>query len=427
MQTSLEAIGKKARTNKRHRFENLYRCLNEGFLEDSWSQLNRQASVGVDGVSYQEYGMDLHGNIHRLVQELKRKRYRAKMVRRCYIPKGNGKERPLGIPATQDKLLQHAVMRLLQAIYEEDFLPCMYGYRPVRGAHEAVHDLREALYYGDYEYVVEADIKGYFDNMDHEWMIKMLEQRINDRAFVRLIRKWLRAGVLEPNGKLIHPVTGTPQGGIISPILANIYMHYCLALWFERVVKKRCRGRAYLCVYADDFVAAFEHREDAEAFYRALSERVGKFGLELSPDKTRIIKFSRHHRRGNGTFEFLGFEYRWVVSRRGKDWLKRTTSRGKLRKSLENLKHWVKQNRHKRHREFFTELNAKLRGYYNYYGVIGNLDGLWRFYALARCILFKWLNRRSQRKSFGWVGLDTLLRRYGVERPRLVHSKIRSA
>lgn len=419
MQTSLEAIAKKAKRQKEYRFGNLYRLINEELLIDSWAKLNKHAAMGVDKISAKEYGQNLAENIRDLVERLKKGSYHAKLVRRQYIPKRDGKMRPLGIPAVEDKLLQYAVLQILQAIFEGDLLSSMFGYRPNRGAKEATKELQTELWSKPYQYVVEADIKGYFDNINHEWVVKMLEQRIHDRALVRLIKKWLKAGVLDTDGKVIHPITGTPQGGIVSPMLANIYMHYCLALWFEKVVKKHCKGKAYLCVYADDFVAAFEYKEEAEAFYRVLGKRLAKFSLSLCLQKTRIVRFSRYRHEENGTFEFLGFEYRWEISRRGKAWVKRSTSRKRLRNALQNFKVWVKENCRKRWKELFALINSKLCGHYNYYGVIGNFDRIEEFYYYAVRSLFKVLNRRSQRRSYNWKGFSQLLHYFEIERPRI--------
>jgi RNA-directed DNA polymerase len=250
--TSLRAIANKAKADKHHRFRDLYRCLNAQLLLDCWSELNKNAASGVDAVSAQSYAENLQANIEALAQRLKAKRYRAKLVRRHYIPKDNGKQRPLGIPALEDKLVQAACAKLMVAIYEQDFLESSYGYRPGRGAGDAVKDLTFDLQYGSYGYLVEADVKGFFDHLDHDWLLGMLRLRIDDRAFLGLIRKWLKAGILEPNGHIVHPDTGTPQGGIVSPVAANVYLHYALDLWFEKVVKPRCAGEALLCRYADD-------------------------------------------------------------------------------------------------------------------------------------------------------------------------------
>jgi len=252
--TFLWGIATKAKSNKRHRFRDLYRCLNEELIDEAWGTLNKGAASGVDEVTAEAYAQDLHANIQRLVERLKAKRYRTKLVRRVYIPKENGKQRPLGIPALEDRLVQSAVTKVLTAIYEQDFLDCSYGYRPGRSAHDAVSELTKELQFGPYYTVVEAEIKGFFDHMDHNWLLEMLEQRIDDRAFLGLICKWLKAGILETDGKVDNPDTGTPQGGIVSPILANIYLHYALDLWFDGVVKRACRGKAILTRYADDCV-----------------------------------------------------------------------------------------------------------------------------------------------------------------------------
>lgn len=419
MQTSLQGIAEKARRQKKYRFRNLYGMVNEGLLRECWRDIRKDAAYGVDRVSAQEYGEELEENIKRLVERLRGKRYRAKLIRRHYIPKGEGKFRPLGIPAVEDKLLQVAVARILGAIYEQDFLRCSYGYRPRVGALDAVDKLTIKLQFGRYNYVVEADIKGFFEHIDHGWMMRMLEERIDDRALMRLIQKWLKAGVLDTDGKVWHPGAGTPQGGIVSPVLANVYLHYALDLWFQRVVKRGCCGEACLVRYADDYVCAFERREDAERFYSELGQRLGKFGLELSAEKTRVIPFSRHW-SGESCFEFLGFEFRWGKDRGGKEHLKRRTSRKKLRDSLRRFTEWCKQNRHQRLKVLFEQLNVKLRGYYNYYGVHGNYASLEDFFSWVMRILKKWLDRRSQRRSYNWSGYKEVLKHFKVERPRIV-------
>ena len=387
----------------------LYRC---------WQRIRKNAAYGVDKVSAEEYGKHLSGNIRQLVDRLKRKSYRARLIRRHYIPKGNGKMRPLGIPVVEDKLLQLAVVEILQAIYEQDFLRCSYGYRPKVGALDAVDKLTIKLQFGRYGRVVEADIKGFFDNIDHERLLAMLEERIDDKALLGLIRKWLKAGVLDTNGEVIRPKAGTPQGGIVSPILANIYLHTCLDEWFQHVVKKHCRGEACLIRYADDFVCAFEREADAERFYQVLGKRLEKFGLELSAEKTRVIAFDRRHPKP-GSFEFLGFEFRWGKDRQGKAHVERRTSRKKLRGSLDRFTEWCREKRHCRVKDWFKELKPKLQGYYNYYGVSGNFESLQQYFGEAMQILRKWLNRRSQRSSYSWDGFRALIEHFQVPRPRI--------
>jgi RNA-directed DNA polymerase len=420
MPTSLQGIAKKAASQQGYRFRNLYGMLDEDFLKQCWRDIRKDAAAGVDQVSAQAYEQHLDENLHRLVERLKQKRYRAKLVRRHYIPKGDGTQRPLGIPAVEDKLLQLAVARLLEAIYEQDFLRCSYGYRPQVGALEAVDTLTIKLQFGRYAWVVEADIKKFFDTIDHDWMVRILAERIDDGALLRLIRKWLKAGVLDTDGTVLHPVTGTPQGGTVSPILAKVFLHDALDLWFEKVVKQHCRGEACLLRDADDFVCAFENQADAERFYNVLGQRLEKFGLELSGAKTRIIPFRRHRQAGKTSCEFLGCECRWGKDRKGRDHLKRRTARKKLRASLKRFTVWCKENRHLRLSVLFQRLNAKLRGYYNYYGVHGNAASLKEFFNKAIRLLLKWLNRRSQRHSYTWQGYTAVLERFQVARPRIV-------
>jgi RNA-directed DNA polymerase len=419
VQTSLQAIANKAANQPGYRFRNLYGMLNEEMLQDSWKHIRKNAAFGVDRVSAKDYEQNLNENINQLVEGLKQKRYRAKLVRRRYIPKGEGKFRPLGIPTTQDKLLQLGVKRILEAIYEQEFLACSYGYRPSVGPLDAVAKLTARLQFGKFNYVVEADIKGFFDNIDHDWLLKMLAERIDDKAMLWLITKWLKAGVLDTDGKVIHPITGTPQGGIISPILANVYLHYALDLWFQKVVVPRCRGEAYLIRFADDFVCAFEEQEDAQRFFEVLGKRLGKFGLDLTEEKTRIIGFSSTEKSGKTSFDFLGFEFRWGKDRAGKPNVKRRTSSEKLRSSLKNFNKWCKENRHIRKSELFKCLNAKLRGYFNYYGVIGNFARVSEFFFKAMKMLLKHLNRRSQRGSYNWAEFAKLIDKFRIVKPHI--------
>jgi group II intron reverse transcriptase/maturase len=419
MQTFLQGIANKARREKKYRFRNLSGMFTESYFQYCWRYIRQDAATGVDRVTAAEYGRDFSSNVSELLERLRNGSYRAKLVLRKWIPKGKDKLRPLGLPALEDKLLQLAVAFILRAIFEEDFLECSHGYRPKRGARQAALELKDAFQFGRYRYVVDADITGFFDNINHDWMIRMLEQRIDDKRFIRLIKKWLKAGILEKDGKVLHPVTGTPQGGIVSPVLANVYLHYALDVWFERVVKKQCCGMAHLCRYADDFVAAFEYKEDADRFYRLLSERLGKFNLKLSEEKTKVLKFSRFHDSDGSRFDFLGFEYSWGESRKGKRIVKLRTSRKKFRQALANFTEWCRTHRSTPIRRLLVTLKKKLRGYYNYYGVIGNYVSLHKFFRQAMKILRKWLNRRSQRKSYSNKRFWAMLNRHQIERPRI--------
>lgn len=419
-QTYLRAIAEKAYHNPHHRFGDLYRWLNRDVLRLCFYRLRKDAASGVDGVTFQEYERDLEKNLSDLEERLKRKAYRARLVRRKYIPKGNGKLRPLGIPVLEDKLLQIAVTQILQAIYEMDFLPCSYAYRPGRSAHEAIQDLSQELQFGGHNFVVEVDIKGFFDHLQWEWLERMLGQRISDGAVLNLIRKWLRAGILEEDGKVIHPQTGTPQGGVISPVLANIYLHYALDLWFQRVVQPHQRGRCWIIRYADDFVVCFEYRHEAEAFEKALKERLGQFGLEVAADKTKLLRFGHNGGRYNERFEFLGFEFYWEPDRQGKPRVKRRTATKKHLAALQRLKDWIKEHRSEKLGWLMKTLSSKLRGTWNYYGLIGNFRRMQLLYNETSRALYKWLNRRSQRKSLSWPALNRLLARFQVPPPRIV-------
>ena len=424
--TFLRGIANKANADKRHRFRDLYRCLNVELLLDCWGDLNKDAASGMDGVTWHAYAEHLQANVEALVERLKQKRYRAKLIRRRYIPKGDGQERPLGIPVIEDKLLQAACAMLLNAIYEQEFLACSYGYRPERGAGEAVRDLTFDLQYGRDGYVVEADIKGFFDHMDHNWLLKMLQLRIDDRAFLGLIRKWLKAGILETDGRVIHPDTGVPQGGVVSPVLANVYLHNALDLWFEKVVKPRCQGEALLSRYADDLVWAFRFRTDAEWFYQVLPTRLGKFKLEVAPGKTRILRFSRFHPGMTRRFTFLGFEFYWKEDRQGVPRVKRRTARPRWQRACQRIKEWIQANRHLPGNAFFTGLNARWRGHYSYYGVHGHSHALQRFFDWAMACAFKWLNRRGgKQRSFSWQRFTQLLDAVPIERPRITEPRRR--
>jgi RNA-directed DNA polymerase len=422
-QTFLRAIAEKAYQNKHQRFGDLYRWLNRDVLRLCFYRLRKEAASGVDGVTFQEYAKHLEANLTDLEGRLKRKAYRARLVRRKYIPKGGGKLRPLGIPVLEDKLLQMAVTQILLAIYEMEFLPCSYGYRPGVGAHDAIGALTRELQFGGHHFVVEADIKGFFDHIRWDWLERMLEQRINDGALLNLIRKWLRAGILEEDGQVIHPQTGTPQGGVISPVLANIYLHYALDLWFERVVKPKQRGRCRLIRYADDFVACFEYRHEAEAFEAELKTRLAKFGLEVAADKTKTLRFGRNGGPHNGRFDFLGFEFYWEPDRKGRPQVKRRTATKKHLAAMQRMREWIKKHRAQPQRKLLRTLGTKLRGTWNYYGLIGNYRRMQLLYQETCRTLYKWLNRRSQRKSLTWPEVDRLLVRFQVPPPRILEKK----
>jgi group II intron reverse transcriptase/maturase len=419
-QTFLRAIAEKAYHNKHHRFGDLYRWVNRDVLRLCFYRLRRDAASGVDRVTFKEYERNLEANLTDLEGRLRRKAYRARLVRRKYIPKGNGKLRPLGIPVLEDKLLQVAVTQILLAIYEMDFLPCSYGYRPGVSAHDAIGDLTRELQFGGHQFVTEADIKGFFDNIQWDWLERMLRQRISDGALLNLIRKWLRAGILEEDGQVVHPQTGTPQGGVISPVLANIYLHYVLDLWFERVVRPKQRGRCQMIRYADDFVACYEYRHEAEAFEAELKTRLAKFGLQVAADKTKTLRFGNNGGPHNGRFDFLGFEFYWEPDQQGKPRVKRRTATKKHLAAMQRLRDWIRERRAQPLRQTLHTLRARLQGTWNYYGLIGNYRRMQLLYKETCRALYKWLNRRSQRKSLTWPEVDRLLVRFQIPPPRIM-------
>jgi group II intron reverse transcriptase/maturase len=424
MTTALHDIAFKARSHPRHRFQNLYGLLKTDLLYQSWGQLNKQAASGIDGVTTAMYESCLPENIQRLNTQLKAKRYRASTIKRVYIPKANGKQRPLGLPTVDDKVVQQSVSQILQSIWEADFLPNSYGYRPAKSAHQAVHTLALNLQYKGYGYIVEADIKGFFDHMDHDWLVKMLEQRIDDKALLSLIKQWLKARVKSPDGSVQRSSSGTPQGGVISPVLANIYLHYVLDLWFEKQMKPRLEGKAMLIRFADDFVIAFQFQRDADRFYRVLPNRLNKFGLSVAEDKTRLMRFSRFRPGRKRSFQFLGFEFYWDVDFNKEPRLRRRTAPKKQREALSTFYRWIKQMRSNPLRDWMPVLRRKLTGFRNYYGLPDNSRSLERLHSHILHSLFKWLNRRSQRRSYNWRSLKQMLGYFRIAPPRVTKRQI---
>lgn len=415
MTTAVHAIAFKAQSHPGHRFQNLYGMLGTDLLYQSWGQLNKQAAAGIDGMKMSQYREQLPAHIERLSEALARKRYRASPVKRVFIAKANGKQRPLGLPTVDDKLVQQGVSEILQSIWEQDFLRNSYGYRPNRSAHQAVKALEMNLQFQGYGYVVEADIKGFFNHMDHDWLLRMLKQRIDDKALLGLIGQWLKAKVILPEGNSSKPDKGTPQGGVISPVLANIYLHYALDLWFEKKVKPRMMGRAMLVRYADDFVVAFQMKRDAERFYEVLPKRLNKFGLEVAPEKTHMKRFSRFHPGRKRNFQFLGFEFYWDRDNRGNARLRRRTAPKKQRESMNAFRDWIKHNRSMPLGKLMLALRRKLMGFRNYFGLADNSRSLSKLHYHVVACLHKWLNRRSQRKSYTWAGLITVLKVYRLK------------
>jgi len=427
--TKLALISERARKEPRCQFTSLAHLLNEGFLKECYYRLGRDRASGIDGVTWREYGENLDENLKGLVTRMKAKRYKPLPARRVYIPKGEHSKRPLGLPALEDKIVQKGIARILEAIYEADFLDCSYGFRPGRDCHQAINAVDKAIMQKPVNNVIEVDIKGFFDNVSHTWMMEFLKVRIKDPSFLLLIRRFLKAGYIDA-GMVVATEKGTPQGGNLSPMLSNIFLHYVLDLWFEKRLKPRLRGECRLVRYADDFICLVRYADDARYMEQALRARFARFDLELHPEKTRVISFGRYERenaqqqkRRPNTFDFLGFTHYCGKSRRGRFIVGRKTSRKKLRKKCRELKDWLKTVRNRLNvKEWWPVLCAKLTGHYRYYGVSGNSRSIRCYYlAAVRCVL-KSLNRRSQRRSYTWTGYWKYLKRYPLPRPRIMYN-----
>jgi len=414
---SLRGIARKAKQEPAHRFRDLSRCLNEAHLKHAFKRMNKKAASGVDKVTYLDYRENFDMNVEDLIDRLKRQSYKARLVKRKHIPKAPGKTRPLGLPVFEDKLLQTTGSDLLSAIYEQDFYDFSYGYRPKLGARQAADDLAIKLQGGRFGYVVEADIKGFFNHIDHDILLELIAKRVDDKRFLRLIRKWLKAGILEEDGSIENPEEGTPQGGSISPILANIYLHYAIDEWFENVVKPHCDGDVMICRYADDFVCAFQYARDAESFYKVLPKRLERFNLQVAEDKTRCMTFTRFKPGLGRRFTFLSYEFYWNYDSKGKSRMFRRTAEKRQKSAKQTFTEYIKKSRHMRTPLLLDKLTQKLRGHYNYFGVVGNFGSITMVYDHVVELLYKWLNRRSGRKSMTWEQLKRLIAYRGLAKP----------
>ena len=394
------------------------------WLKEAFRRTRKDGAAGVDGQSAVKYEVHLEGNLRSLLDRAKSGTYRAPPVRRAHIPKGSGSEtRPIGVPTFEDKVLQRAVVMALEPVYEQDFLNCSYGFRPGRGQHDALGDLwRQAMAMRG-GWVVEVDIRKFFDTLDRRHLQDIVRQRVRDGALLRLIGKWLNAGVME-DGALSYPESGTPQGGVVSPLLANIYLHEVMDQWFECVVKPKMRGRAFLIRFADDMVLCFENEADACAVLRVLPKRFAKYGLALHPEKTRLVRFDSPNAKGGepGTFDFLGFTHHWGRTRRGLWTIKRRTAADRFARAVQRVTDWCRRNRHAPLREQQRQLNRKLRGHYGYYGITGNSRALGRFRRAVARVWCKWLGRRSQRSIGPQRFFAELLPKFQLLPARPVHS-----
>ena len=425
--TALQRIGQRAREKPEEQLTNLVTHLQPTLLKQAFHSLRKDAATGVDAITWHEYGEHLDARLEDLAGRIHRGSYHAQPVRRVHIPKGDGRKRPLGIPTLEDKIVQQAVRWLLEPIYEAMFVGVSYGFRPGRSQHDALDALAEAIA-RKVSWVLDADVRSFFDTIDHDWMRRFIEHRIGDKRLVRIILKWMRSGVME-EGKLRETEQGTPQGGIISPLLANVYLHYALDLWVLDWRKKHARGEVYFVRYADDFVMGFQNEQDARAMRAALADRLAKFGLELHPEKTRVIqfgRFARQNREQRGlpkpeTFDFLGFTHIAGLSRDGCFQLQRRTSRRKRRAKLAKVKYESERRRHRAVPEQHAWLSSVLRGHYAYYAVPTNFAALDSFRRAVRRIWHRSLQRRSQKARWTQERRRAFELRFPLPRPRILH------
>ncbi len=426
--TPLRRLTELAQEDSTRKFSSIAHFLTPQALHEAFRSLRKDASAGMDEVTYLDYELQVNENIPTLWEKLKSKTYRAQPLRRIYIPKEDGKLRAISIPSLEDKIVQKATVRLLNAIFESDFLPCSYGSRPGRNPHQALDEIDRIIFHESIKYVLELDITTYFDAIVKEQLMKMIERRISDKSILSLIRKWINVGIVD-DGRLLSSDAGVGQGQVISPFLANAYLHFVLDRWFEDEVKPRLQGKAFEVRYVDDAVLCFQNAEDAQKVLTVLSKRFSKYGLTLHPQKTRLIEFGRSalvraEAAGHkpATFDFLGVTHILARSRRGKFTVKVKTMKKRLKRSITAVEAWCKENRHQPIEEQQATLNAKLRGHYQYYGRVSNSLALRQFYVgVVRCWK-KWLNRRSRGSTLPWAKYNQLLRRHPLLRPRIIQS-----
>lgn len=435
--TQLHRIATRAREMPGVALRTLAQYIDIAFLREAYRRTRKDGAVGVDRQTAEDYATALERNLQHLLDRAKSGTYRAPPVRRVHIPKGDGTERrPIGIPTFEDKLLQRAVTMVLEAVYETEFLDCSYGFRPKRSAHQALQVVRDEVMAMRGGWVLEVDIRKFFDTLDHGQLRAILRQRVQDGVLLRLIGKWLHAGVLE-DGTVTYPETGTPQGGVLSPLLANIFLHEVLDTWFEHEVRPRLRGRAFLVRYADDAIMVFAREEDARRVWAVLPKRLARYGLTLHAEKTRLLAFHPPRRNtdgdGGGTtarptsFDLLGFRHFWARSRQGYWVVKRKTASDRLSRALKAVARWCRHHRHAPLVWQHAALSRKLRGQYSYYGITGNAVAITRFRWEVRRRWQKWLNRRGGRSSMPWARFEQLERRYPLPAAIAIHSIFRPA
>jgi group II intron reverse transcriptase/maturase len=424
MSPELLKVAERAKRDPQGRFHSLAHLIDEAALARAYHRLRKDAAVGVDGTTKEQYEQGLDEHLKDLHGRLKAGRYRHQPIRRVHIPKDKGKTRPIGVSTIEDKMVQDAIREVLEAVYEQDFLPCSFGFRPGRGAHGAIRALNRAVFAGEVNWVLEADIKSFFDSVQRKQLLELLQIRVADGSMLRLVGKCLHVGVLDGE-EYSEPDLGTAQGSILSPLLGNIYLHYVLDLWFEREVKPRLRGKAILLRYADDYLMGFEQKEDAERVMAVLPKRMSRFGLTLHPEKTRLLRFSRptgrgkDGRRNSETFDFLGFTLYWRRTLQGRWQMWCKTRRARLARAIRAVYEWCRDHRHWSVKEQHAALVRRLRGHFNYFGVNGNQRCLQILEQKTRRAWCKWLRRRSQKTRLNWERFQAMAARYPLPGPQV--------
>ncbi len=421
---SIRWIAEKAATDPNFVFYTIVHYIDEELLGVAFQHLSKNKAPGIDGETAAEYAKDLQANLRDLHERLTTKQYQASSIKRVWIDKEDGSQRPIGLLVVEDKIVQKAVAILLEHVFESDFYDFSYGFRPKRNPHQALLAVRELIDRLNIGWIVDVDVQQFFDTVDRDVFFKLLHTRVKDGGLDRLLNEWFEAGVLDDD-ELSYSDKGTPQGGVVSPNIANIYLHFVLDEWFERDVKPRLKGRSFLIRFADDAVLGFEYEEDACRVREVLLKRLEKYGLKAHPVKTRLVKFTRQaygagKDRTNGTFDFLGFTHYWAKSRRGYWVVKRRTIGKRRRRAISRFEKWCKDNRHLSVKEQWQKLSQKLRGYYQYYGIRGNYDSLYWVYYMLRQAWRRWLGRRSQKGFINWKRFQKLLERFPLPTPRIV-------
>ena len=428
-EVKLSLIAKHASRNKTMQFTSLAHLLDVDFLKWCFFNLKRNKAKGHDNVGWYDYVERVDENIEALVERLKRKSFSPIPARRVYIPKGDGKFRPLGISAMENKIVEKALATILGAIYEQDFLDNSYGFRPHRNCHQALKELNDLIMFKPVNHIVEADIKGFFDNVDRDLLLDALKIRIKDSTILSLITKFLKAGYIDDR-LIVRSDTGTPQGSILSPLLANVFLHYILDVWFEQTVKQHVKGFCEIVRYADDFVCVVQYAEDAKQIEKALENRFNRYKLEIHPEKSRRFTFGRYEKknadqqdRKANTFDFLGFTHFCDKTRQGRYKLGRKTARKKFIPKAKEMNKWLKDNRNlTKTKDWWKILKAKMRGHFQYYGVSGNYQSIDAFYSSTIKMVHKWLNRRSQKRKMSWIKFNEYLEHYPLPKPSIKHN-----